>query len=398
MIANRGKWVGNNAREFGSVRILIVTQSYWPSLGGAEVVLRRLALQWRDQGHQVSVLTTAPKSATARDDDGITVTRLSGPTTRWLGTIYYICKTSREIKQRRDETDIVYVSMLKHAAFAALAPGIRRQTPVIVRLEGGGATGDIAWQRSAPFGAWIRARCEKADSLVAPSRPIELELRGANYPSDRIVRIENGVPIPDSPWERSQTSAHRQVLGLPNQPTLCYTGRLDAKKGLADLLAAGAILARKNGPINLVLVGSGPMRSTLEASQHPGLQVVLPGHVADPTPYLRASDLYILPSYEEGLSLALLEAMALGMPTLASRISANENLAPVSALPLFPTRDPEALARAASERLSGKATDIGLELRTIAQDRFSLSKMADRHLALFSEKLERRKRNSERNR
>ncbi len=68
--------------------------------------------------------------------------------------------------------DLAYVSMLKHDAYVAVEAGRRQGFPVVLRPEGAGATGDLAWQTWGKFGRQIGNRCKQADAFVAISREI----------------------------------------------------------------------------------------------------------------------------------------------------------------------------------------------------------------------------------
>jgi glycosyltransferase involved in cell wall biosynthesis len=103
-------------------------------------------------------------------------------------------------------------------------------------------------------------------------------------------------------------------------------GRLDAVKQFDVLLEAFAQVHASNPRVRLVLVGDGPQRPALEAMvQRLGLSdaVRLPGQQADVRPWLGAMDLFVLPSAREGISRAALEAMASGLPVIASDVSGN---------------------------------------------------------------------------
>ncbi|HEX5446473.1 MAG TPA: glycosyltransferase, partial [Pirellulales bacterium] len=96
-------------------------------------------------------------------------------------------------------------------------------------------------------------------------------------------------------------------------------------------------------------------------------------------------DVFVLPSLEEGMSLALLEAMAMGLPVIATAIPANEVLVNDQVGRLAPTRDPAALASAISTLLMDRETAarLGRAGRARVAGRFSLDKMVTEHLQLF---------------
>jgi glycosyltransferase involved in cell wall biosynthesis len=143
----------------------------------------------------------------------------------------------------------------------------------------------------------------------------------------------------------------------------------------------------------LILIGEGPERPALEArarslglSVGPGQAVELPGAAADPTAALRDADLFVLPSREEGMSIALLEAMALGIPLVASSIPGNRRI--VSDFKhgrLAPPDDPAGLARVINEQWANfdRAFHMSRAARSRVEQEFSIRRMAREHLRLF---------------
>lgn len=370
------------------MRILIVTQHYWPSIGGAESMLRRLAACWVRQGHQVTVRTTKEDADSKSEelDLGVRVLRQTVSRARFLGTVGYLRRLSHWSRQSSSQFDVIYVSMLKHAAFAVL--GVQLGIPVVLRAEGAGPTGDMAWQKRAVFGAWIQRRCRAASAIVAPSTSVATELREAGYDQERVHLIPNGVVVPKVPWAAAATLKWRNRLGIQKSRTIAFVGRLHEAKGLLELVDAASAASRSIGPLQLLLVGDGPLRPVLTAradSSPAELQIVLAGPVDDAEPYLRAADVFVLPSYAEGLSVALLEALALGMPAVASDIPANREIAPEPLLHFASAQDPRALAAKLLHAIGDEdraATRIEAR-RARVREAFDLECVAARHLELF---------------
>jgi glycosyltransferase involved in cell wall biosynthesis len=302
----------------------------------------------------------------------------------------------RLLRERRNQMDVVYVSMLKHDAYAALHALHGSNIPVVLRAEGAGPTGDVHWQQSANFGRTIRRRCLTADAFVACSPAIHEELLAASYPHERVHYIPNGVSIPP-PRSQKRRLAARQALAAihsdlqldPAAPLVLYTGRLHEAKGLADLVTAWATIAPSNPTARLWLVGDGPQRQELQetvAARGLSQSIRLPGVFDSVEEMLDAADAFVLPSYVEGMSLSLLEAMAAGLPVVASDIPGNRALVEheVHGL-LVPPQDPVRLAAALRRALSQHhlAQQLGRAARLRVEAEFSLPKTAEKHLELF---------------
>lgn len=377
------------------LRILVVSQSFWPNVGGAEIMVRRLAAEWTRLGNDVTVLTTdlqpganmQTRLPAAETLEGFRIVRLHYRRARWLGALNYVRQLRSWLRAHRAEFDIVYVSMLKHAAYAVVGSGRMLSTPVVLRAEGGGASGDIAWQVTARGGQRIGNRCKFANALVAPSKAVHRELLHAGYNPDKTHLLENAVSIPPEDWSDKRRAEARQSLNLPDGPTVIYTGRLHPDKCLDDLLTALSKARISDQPVYGLIVGDGPDRERLQAlcwNLKIADRVRFTGQVDDVQPYLLASDVFVLPSRNEGLSVALLEAMAAGVPSVASDIAANHGLFARHDLPLIPVNDPASLALAIESALD-RRDDAGFRnhIRGLVAERFGLPLLAQRHLVLF---------------
>jgi glycosyltransferase involved in cell wall biosynthesis len=326
----------------------------------------------------------------ARGDGHLTIVRLPTSRLRFAGTWLYM----RNLRHwfTTHSIDVAYVSMLKHDAYVAVGAGQKRGFPVVLRPEGAGATGDLAWQAWGNFGREIGRRCRQADAFVAISREIARELVEGGYDPARVHALPNGVPVPDRPWQRRPD--------WRSAPRAVFVGRLAPEKGLGTLIDAWPAVRETHPQARLILIGEGPQRPELEKRARslglgpgPDQAVEFPGAVADVNARLRAADLFVLPSKEEGMSIALLEAMALGIPLVASSIPGNRRL--VSDFKhgrLAPPEDPQALARVIAEQWDNfdRAFHMSRAARSRVQQEFSIAAMARQHLELFRELIERR--------
>jgi glycosyltransferase involved in cell wall biosynthesis len=401
------------------LRLALVTRYYPPAIGGAEKVLSYLANALALEGAEVTVLTSrmprwelppyeeVPVDISTEDKAGrararLKIVRLETSERRFWGTWRYMDGIQRWF--RNSSIDLAYVSMLKHDAYVTIGAGRRLGFPVVVRPEGAGSTGDVAWQSRGNFGRLIARRCRAADAFVAISAPIEDELRQALHlgtmrgsmwqsawhvpQGPRIAAIPNGVPVPPIRWQRPPD--YRK-----NGPHAVFVGRLATEKGLDTLLNAWPSVRASFPEARLTLIGEGPQQVALETqarelglTQGSEQAVELPGAVGDVSEVLRSADLFVLPSREEGMSIALLEAMALGMPLVASAIPGNCCLVTDHEHGrLAPPNDPDALARTISEQWYDfdQAVCMGSAARQRIEEHFSIQMVARRHLALFEE-------------
>src|SRR3954453_13064894 len=171
------------------LRLALVTRRYPPLIGGGERVLSYLAEGLAREGAEVTVLTSRVAGteglsvredvpvAGARGGGRLTGLRLATSRLRFVGTWLYM--RNLRVWFARNAIDLAYVSMLKHDAYVAVGAGREYGFPVVLRPEGAGATGDLAWQSWGRYGRTIGARCKLADAVVSISPAITAELRRA---------------------------------------------------------------------------------------------------------------------------------------------------------------------------------------------------------------------------
>jgi glycosyltransferase involved in cell wall biosynthesis len=165
-------------------------------------------------------------------------------------------------------------------------------------------------------------------------------------------------------------------------------GHLSPVKGHADLIDAAARLARERR-VKLFLIGDGPLRPSLEsrgASLGLGDGIVFTGVRADVAPLLAMLDVVVVPSHTEGMSNALLEAMAMGRAVIATAVDGNLDVVSdgVTGL-LVPPRDPAALAAALVRLVDDpeRARQMGRAARARIEEAFTLQAMVASHEELY---------------
>ena len=159
--------------------------------------------------------------------------------------------------------------------------------------------------------------------------------------------------------------------------TLVHVGRLDRIKGQDVLIAALPLIRRVVPSVRLVVVGDGPSRASLEA-QARALDVSdivdFIGAVDDVRPWLQSANVFVLPSRSEGISIALLEAMACELAVVATDVGGNREVVRSEDVGrLVPSEDPAALAAAINEMLLApeRARAMGARGRREVVERFS---------------------------
>jgi glycosyltransferase involved in cell wall biosynthesis len=235
-----------------------------------------------------------------------------------------------------------------------------------------------------------RAAMRLLDATIVLSRADAVFLREEFGAPPSLLRvIHNGVPGFPAPISKVEARAR---LGLsPDATVVGYLGALEEKKGLLDLLEA--VERSRLAALTLLFGGEGGLEPVLrDRSAGRDFPVVLAGRIADVGGFLAAVDVFVFPSHQEALPLALLEAMAAGLPIVATTVGGIPEAIEdgVSGL-LVPPRQPDAVA-GALRRLAADpalARRLGDEARRTALEKFGAERMIRATEALYAEILAR---------
>ncbi len=295
-------------------------QGWSPVVGGAQRQLEQLAPLLADRGVTVTVVTRwapgLPRRSTA---SGLTVRRVGDGWSSPAASARFVASGAAAIAAARPA--VVHAHDLLSAALCGAAAAGALRVPLVAKVASTGPGGDLDVVRGRPGGqARLRLLLPRIAAFACVSDEVVQELLDAGVPAGRCVLIPNGVDTArlhptEGPGART---AARVALDLPiREPLVLFCGRLRAVKRLSVLAAACAQAGAR-----LVLVGEGPLADELAAL--PG--TIVRGAVDDVEPYLRAADLYASASRTEGLSNAMLEALACGVPVVSVPASGVELL------------------------------------------------------------------------
>jgi len=246
-----------------------------------------------------------------------------------------------------------------------------------------------------------RLALRRFDRIAAVSEIVAGKLRKSGIKQNRIAYIANGVPIP----ERKAQPSLAIEINKGKRLLIGTVARLSAEKGLNIFLEAAKQLTAEFPEALFVIVGEGPERAVLEQQARMlGLEgkVIFAGARSDLGGVYASLDVFIMTSFNEGMPLALLEAMAAGLPVVATSVGAIPSLIPdASKGALIEPGSSAAIVQAITPLLrDGELRRrVGENAREHVRENFSAGRMAERYLQLYAEaaqqRASRRKRNVE---
>lgn len=295
---------------------------------------------------------------------------------------------------RREQVEVVHTYLLGANMIGILAAWIAR-VPVRIATRRGTGSNTLKRRHLLAWSLFNRlTTCIVAVARTLRDQSISLE----GLPHAKVVTIYNGVDL-----DRFKPIDGSEILTalLPNT-TGCVLGvvaNLFPWKGHRDVLESMARLVKEGRDLHMIFVGEGPLRGDLvQAVENLGLsrRVTFAGMVNDVRPWVAVMDIVIQASIgEEGLSNAILEAMAMAKPIVASRYGGNSELVVDGKTGwLFPPGDREALYRILSEAIDNKkkARDLGLTGRARVEADFGIESMIRRMIGLYEALLSGRRR------
>lgn len=352
------------------LRILAFCDWYAPGTGGgAERVAHEVYRRLCGREHDVLVVTQRHAGAPWQDErppryalPAVDLRRATGlQVSATLGAARRLDSLVRTFRP-----DVLHAHSLQFSTTVLAARLARRQhLPLVVTAHIAGFEHlpepwrTIAGLHDRLVGGFVLRR---AHTVTAVSDAVAAHLADHRPPVPPIVVIPNGVDL----------ARFASDAGRPDDATrLVLIGRLVANKGADVAIQALPIIAHHIPGIHLDVLGDGPLRSHLEArasSMRVRDRVRFHGHVDDVAAHLQQGGVLIRPSLTEGMPLAVLEAMAAGLPVIASSVPGNRTLIEDGTTGiLVPPADHEALAHAVirlagDEVLRQRLTDAGRRL------------------------------------
>lgn len=307
------------------LRVAMLTQRYIPFTGGAEKQLSAVLRRLPAFGIEAIVVTRLhDESPTTEFVEGIRVHRIKLRGPRPYASLTYTAKAIGIL--RRFRPDIVHAHELLSPSTTAIAYKALFGVPVVAKVLRGGSLGDIAVLEGSRSGRLRLPRILKGiDAFAVISSEIDAELAARGVAADRRRFIPNGVDLDRFALASDdEKQAIRNRLDLPDTKIALFVGRLTREKRIDQLVALWPRVRSAVPGAVLVVAGTGDLAGALKAQAGPGVTLV--GGRDDLRDFYAAADIFVLPSEAEGLSNALLEAMAMGLPSVVTAVGAAPEL------------------------------------------------------------------------
>jgi len=294
--------------------------------------MENLARHFLKKGHIIEVLTLKydnqlPDYETV---NGLEVFRIAYPQIKGLGTLMYLLKFTIKMWKEIKKWDLFYVVIPEYLAFIVSVFGAIYKKKVILKFTGIGDLG-AGYINKLFLPKLLFWGIKKAAFFIAVSQTMVEDILKYGFSKDRIKLIPNAVDTDQfEPVSISYKDKKKKEFGLDSEFVAVFVGKLIDFKGVEYLVEAwGKFVTDKNNNAVLLMAGSGPLQEQLDhyiAEHNLQKNIKLLGVRRDISDLMQLSDIFILPSYTEGLSNTLLEAMSCGIPPVCTEISGNIDL------------------------------------------------------------------------
>lgn len=359
--------------------VMVGPKTFPPVIGGIETHVYEISRRLVRKGFDVTVLVPRMMGmAPSGDYEGVHVVRVHCIRNRQLLKLSIVPSIARELK--KNESALVHA----HDATGGFAAALFSQRRRFVYTMHGLAFHVNDWP--TPFRQGIRAM---QASALRQARHVfctdQLAAEHAKRFRNQVETLSNGVDV--EAFEKGRLPRPKEFR---DAFTLLFVGRMTSVKGVSVLLEAiGKIPEGKRKGMSFVFVGDGPLEAAVRSTSRDIQQILHLGRVDHSAiaPYFAYADAYLLPSLSEGVPISLLEAMAAGLPCIASDVGGIRPQTEDAKLMLLPPGNAQALSDAIiklyEDRMLGRK--LGDEARTYVARRFSWDSIVERIAQVYEE-------------
>ena len=380
-------------------RLCIVTHTFLPHVGGIEKVVYEQSKRLRQKSFDPMVVTNRIDTPKSYVVDGIPVECYESLNTGFrLGIPYSIpTVTSLETFLRAVQSSKIvhahghpYLTSLLAAKLAKRysKPFVLTQHNTFIEYDS--IFNEIERVNDLAVG---KQTLKEADKIIAVSNATKDYVLSLGAKPDKVTVLHNGVDLVKFRPIKGKRQEMRKKLGIAQDAVVALTvRRLVYKNGIDTLIDSANIAIKKNPRIVFVAVGKGPDSNSVKSKiKQLGIEknFRLAGFVSDEDlpSYYNVADSFVLPSKSgEGLPLVALEAMACGLPVIATNVGGIKEVMIKDYGKLVPPNKPQLLAKAVLEFASGADFSSRRdELRAVAEERFGWDANVERLVEIYEE-------------
>ena len=378
------------------MRICFICSGFGEVHGGAQRQLSKLIYELSGRGCQIYLLSR--RSITTRTVPHTNLVLIPDffASIRILSALSFILFSMLWITRNRRNIDIIHaIQMYSNTTIGVLAK-IFFRIPVVTKITATNELGEVSTIKKLPFSSIRMKLLNRVDRFIAITSQTKHELLAFGIEEPKIASIPNGVLLSKKlSFNPEDKQMARAKLGIIAEKTAIYLGRFSEEKNIDIALLALAQLKKEEilGDFKLLLVGGGGDYRNIEdklkniiATECLDQFVHFIPSVENVYDYLVASNIFVLLSTSEGLSNALLEAMACGSTILATDIDANRDLLKNGHNSLLvKVRSVEETAQAFRIfiRDGVDSEQFGKNARIVVEKNYSMPAVAKKHLDLY---------------
>lgn len=260
-----------------------------------------------------------------------------------------------DLLRQKDQYDIIHAH--SHLYFSTVLCALARRlgsSPLVITNHGLISQTAPMWLQKIYIPTVGKWTYNAADTVICYTDTERSQLINLGINPEKIVVIHNGV----------NTEIFAPAKSIPDKKQILWIGKYVPGKGVEYLIKGFQLFSQDHPDYQLVMVGRGPLKDTyIETIQELGIaeKVVFKDFVPnnDLPKYYQESQIFVLPSLEEGVPRTILEAMSCGVPVICTRLPQLVDIVSGSGL-LVPTKDPQAIADALSQVVSDPTFSLSL--------------------------------------
>lgn len=339
------------------MRVCILGQ-YPPHIGGVSSHTYLLSQELKKRGDEVYVLTYPHPDV--EDLDGVKVKTAYAPNIKGLRGLFFLLSSILKLRSmiRYYNIDLIHAHFLLPPGLIGVIAGSISGTKTAVTAHGS----DLFIQTKNPvLRFFIKYVLGKADYVLVVNQTLKNKILELGINPDKVYITPNAVDVDKFNPDNKQLPVDVKIRH--DKPVVLFVGNLVYQKGVEYLLEAKKLM---NTGAELLIVGDGPLRHDLEKKVRDNeiQDVVFVGARRDVEKIMPSADLFVLPSISEGFPITILEAMASGLPVVATRVGGIPEVMDKDVGIMVEPSDPGELARAIDVILEDQALKNSMKTAT----------------------------------